>query len=86
MVPAAAAKASKSTKSKSEVQLIMAEENHEEYGKRYLIQWSGVDSLGDAWKCTWEKQADMDCDERVADFMMSSWNVQKDGKQQSQLV
>ena len=57
---------------KSAVEVVLAEEDHEEHGKRYLIRWSGTDASGQAWKCSWEKQADMDCDERIADFMMAS--------------
>ena len=57
---------------KSAVEVVLAEEDHEEHGKRYLIRWSGTDASGQAWKCSWEKQTDMDCDERIADFMMAS--------------
>ena len=71
-VPTAATKVSKSTKAKSTVEQVLAEGDHATYGKRYLIQWSGADGSGNAWKFSWEKQADMDCDERVADFMMAS--------------
>ena len=71
-VPSAATKVSKSTKAKSTVEQVLAEEDHAVYGKRYLIQWSGADGSGNGWKCSWEKQEDMDCDERVADFMVAS--------------
>ena len=72
VVPSAATKANKSTKAKSTVEQVLAEEDHAAYGKRYLIRWSGVDASGNGWKCLWEKQEDMECDERVSDFMMAS--------------
>ena len=56
----------------STVEQVLAKQDHAEYGNRYLIPWSGADGSGNEWKCSWEKQADMDCDERVAGFMMAS--------------
>ena len=51
-VPSAAAKVTKSTKVKSAVEVVLAEEDHADHhdGKRYLIRWSGTDASDQAWK------------------------------------
>ena len=73
----------KSRKKKSEVEMIMAEQDHSDHGKRYLVMWSGEDDEGERWPCSWELQEDMDCDERVAEFKMTSKAVRKERLQQA---
>ena len=73
----------KSKKRKSEVEMIMAEQDHNDHGRRYLVMWSGEDDEGERWPCSWELQEDMDCDERVAEFMMTPKAVRKERLEQA---
>ena len=50
----------KSRKNKSRVEMFMAERDHNDHGKRYLVVWSGESDEGKR-----KLQEDMDCDERA---------------------
>ena len=40
--------------------------------KQLLLEWKDGPKGGGRWKCTWEPLANLDCDERVGEWMMTS--------------
>ena len=70
-LPQPAAAAPKVTKVKFVVKQVTAERLLN--GKKQLLpEWMDGPKKGGRWKCTWEPLANLDCDEHVSEWMMSS--------------
>ena len=37
-----------------------------------LIRWAGLDPKGKSWECSWEPSENLDCDERISEWLMVS--------------
>ena len=64
--------AKKGKKQKAVVQSVMAEREGADGRTQYLLRWAGLDPKGKSWECSWEPSENLDCDERISEWLMVS--------------
>jgi len=84
-LPQPAAAAPKVTKAKFVVKQVAAERLLDGK-KQLLLEWMDGPKKGGRWKCTWEPLANLDCDERVSEWMMTSKAEKQRRRQAAELI
>ena len=84
-LPQPAAAAPKVTKAKFVVKQVAAERLLDGK-KQLLLEWRDGPKKGGRWKCTWEPLANLDCDERVNEWMMTSKAEKQRRRQAAELI
>jgi hypothetical protein len=84
-LPSPATAAVRSTKSKYVVKQVMGERMLHGM-KQLLLEWKGGPKKGGRYECTWEPLANLDCDERTSEWMMTSEAEKKRRTQAAELM